>query len=249
MTDILSDIIKEGNLVFFGGAGVSTESGIPDFRSEDGVFKAKESYGYPPEMLLSHSLLAREPALVFNYYKNNLVYRDAEPNAAHIKLAELEERGLLRAIVTQNIDGLHEKAGSINVFNLHGSVNENYCVDCGKRFSLDYFLDEKNEKNGIPACDACGGMVRPDVVFYEEGLDDAVMRGAISAIGAADTLIVGGTSLVVYPAASFINYFHGKNLILINKTATPYDNKADLVIRKPIGKVFEDIKIDTFSSM
>jgi NAD-dependent deacetylase len=243
MQNELSDIIKQGNLVFFGGAGVSTESGIPDFRSEDGVFKATENYGYPPETLLSHSLLAREPALVFDYYKNNLIYRDAEPNAAHVKLAELEKRGLLRAVVTQNIDGLHEAAGSKNVFNLHGSVLENYCVTCGKRFDLDYFLDEANETDGIPTCDACGGMVRPDVVFYEEGLDDAVMRGAIDAIGSADTLIVGGTSLVVYPAASFINYFHGKNLVLINKTATPFDDRATLVIREPIGKVFGEVEV------
>jgi NAD-dependent deacetylase len=240
---MLSDIIKAGNIVFFGGAGVSTESGIPDFRSEDGVFKAKEAYGYPPEMLLSHTLLTREPKLVFDYYKNNLVYRDAKPNPAHTKLAELENLGLVRAIVTQNIDGLHEKAGSKNIFNLHGSVNKNYCVSCGKTFDLDYFLDEKNSKDGIPTCDVCGGMVRPDVVFYEEGLDDAVVTGAVAAIRAADTLIVGGTSLVVYPAASFINYFAGKNLILINKTETSYDSKASLVIREPIGEVFSELVV------
>ncbi|MDR2457385.1 MAG: NAD-dependent protein deacylase [Clostridiales Family XIII bacterium] len=232
--DLKNIIDKSNDIAFFGGAGVSTESGIPDFRSEDGVFKAMKKYGFPPEVLLSHSFLIAKPEIVFDYYKNNLIYKDAKPNAAHIALADLEKEGKLKAVITQNIDGLHTLAGSKNVLELHGSVLRNYCVECGKKFNLDYILAAKN----VPKCDACGNIVRPDVVFYEEPLDEKIMNEAIFAIKNADTLIVGGTSLVVYPAAGLVRYFSGNHLVLINKTETAFDNNANLIIRDKIGETF-----------
>jgi NAD-dependent deacetylase len=234
------------NIVFFGGAGVSTESGIPDFRSEAGLYKARQEYGMSPESIISHSSFMANPELFFSYYKGNMVFPDAWPNNAHKALAKLEADGKLRAVVTQNIDGLHQAAGSKNVFELHGSVHRNYCMSCGARFDLDYVLDpeccEKRDgkPTSIPRCNVCGGIVRPDVVLYEEPLDDEVGGGAAHAIADADTLIVGGTSLVVYPAASYLGYFRGRILTLINKSETGYDSKADLVIHEPIGEVLSE---------
>ena len=229
-------IQRSNNTVFFGGAGVSTESGIPDFRSEAGLYAARQVYGHSPEELLSHSLFEREPALFFRYYKENLIAKDAKPNAAHIALSELENRGLLQAVITQNIDGLHQAAGSKNVLELHGSNWRQVCLACGVRFSLEYILDAANCKDGvIPVCDQCGGMVRPDVVLYGEGLDDAVVSATAHAIADVELLIVGGTSLAVYPAAGLLRYFSGGTLVLINKSETPADRSAQLVIREPIG--------------
>ena len=240
MDERLRDIIANSdNIVFFGGAGVSTESNIPDFRSESGLYNAQQKYGRSPEEMLSHSFFMRHTDTFFDYYKNNLIYRSAEPNKAHRALAKLEEQGKLKAVITQNIDGLHQKAGSRNVFELHGSVLRNYCMDCGEFYDLDYIMDETNCEGGIPKCKKCGGTVKPDVVLYEEALDDDCMMGAIRAIQQADTLIIGGTSLVVYPAAGLIRYFGGNKLVLINKQATPYDSKADLVINDSIGKVMD----------
>ena len=235
----LQKIIDESNnIVFFGGAGVSTESGIPDFRSESGLYHAQEVYGYSPETMLSHSFYVRQTKMFFKYYKENLIHQEAQPNKAHLALAALEQAGKLKAVVTQNIDGLHQKAGSKQVYELHGSVLRNYCQRCGKFYGLDYIMDESNCEEGIPKC-SCGGTIKPDVVLYEESLDDACIEGAVEAISRADTLIIGGTSLVVYPAAGLIHYFHGKNLVLINKDKTQYDSKADLVINDSIGKVME----------
>ena len=240
MDERLRDIIANSdNIVFFGGAGVSTESNIPDFRSESGLYNAQQKYGRSPEEMLSHSFFMRYTDTFFDYYKNNLIYRSAEPNKAHRALAKLEEQGKLKAVITQNIDGLHQKAGSRNVYELHGSVLRNYCMDCGEFYDLDYIMDEANCDGGIPKCKKCGGTVKPDVVLYEEALDDDCMMGAIRAIQQADTLIIGGTSLVVYPAAGLIRYFGGNKLVLINKQATPYDSKADLVINDSIGKVMD----------
>ena len=240
MDERLRDIIANSdNIVFFGGAGVSTESNIPDFRSESGLYNAQQKYGRSPEEMLSHSFFMRHTDTFFDYYKNNLIYRSAEPNKAHRALAKLEEQGKLKAVITQNIDGLHQKAGSRNVYELHGSVLRNYCMDCGEFYDLDYIMDETNCEGGIPKCKKCGGTVKPDVVLYEEALDDDCMMGAIRAIQQADTLIIGGTSLVVYPAAGLIRYFGGNKLVLINKQATPYDSKADLVINDSIGKVMD----------
>ena len=240
MDERLREIIDNSdNIVFFGGAGVSTESNIPDFRSESGLYNAQQKYGCSPEEMLSHSFFMRHTDTFFDYYKNNLIYRDAQPNKAHRALARLEEEGKLKAVITQNIDGLHQKAGSRNVFELHGSVLRNYCMDCGEFYDLDYIMDEANCDGGIPKCKKCGGTVKPDVVLYEEALDDDCMMGAIRAIQQADTLIIGGTSLVVYPAAGLIRYFGGNKLVLINKQATPYDSQADLVINDSIGKVMD----------
>ena len=240
MDERLREIIDNSdNIVFFGGAGVSTESNIPDFRSESGLYNAQQKYGRSPEEMLSHSFFVCYTDTFFDYYKNNLIYRDAQPNKAHRALARLEEEGKLKAVITQNIDGLHQKAGSRNVFELHGSVLRNYCMDCGEFYDLDYIMDETNCEGGIPKCKKCGGTVKPDVVLYEEALDDDCMMGAIRAIQQADTLIIGGTSLVVYPAAGLIRYFGGNKLVLINKQATPYDSKADLVINDSIGKVMD----------
>ena len=235
----LQEIIDKSNdIVFFGGAGVSTESGIPDFRSESGIFKSLEKYGDTPENLISHSYFSSHTKEFFEYYKDTLVFSDAEPNPAHLKLAELEKKGKLNAVITQNIDGLHQKAGSSTVLELHGSIHRNYCQICNKEYSLDFIL----ESEGIPRCD-CGGVVKPDVVLYEEPLDNNVLSYSIDFIQNADTLIIGGTSLVVYPAAGLINYFHGDNLVLINKSETAYDNFANLVINEPIGETLDKIRV------
>jgi len=235
----LQEIINASdNIVFFGGAGVSTESGIPDFRSESGIFKSLEKYGDTPENLVSHTYYRKHTEEFFNYYKDNLVFKDAEPNPAHFKLAELEEAEKLRAVITQNVDGLHQKAGSRNVLELHGSVHRNYCQICEKEYELDYIL----KSDGIPRCE-CGGIVKPDVVLYEEPLKNHILNLSVDYIQNAETLIIGGTSLVVYPAAGLINYFNGKNLVLINKSETPYDNLATLVINEPIGETLSQIEI------
>ncbi|WP_346934743.1 NAD-dependent protein deacylase [Clostridium sp.] len=233
----LTQILRNSNnIVFFGGAGVSTESNIPDFRSADGLFNARLNMTLSPEQLVSHTYFIRFPEEFFNFYKAKLIYPEAKPNGAHIALAKLEEMGKLKAIVTQNIDGLHQCAGSKNVFELHGSIHRNYCIKCNTSYDVDFILNSKD----IPICSKCNGTVRPDVVLYEEGLDENVLKGAIDAISKADTLIIGGTSLVVYPAANLINYFKGKNLVLINKSSTSADSKADLVIHDSIGKVLSD---------
>lgn len=230
----LSEIIKNSNnIVFFGGAGVSTESGIPDFRSANGLWSEKLKINLTPEQLVSHTMFIKYPEEFFKFYKEKLIYPNAKPNAAHIALAKLEKMGKLKAIVTQNIDGLHQLAGSKNVYELHGSVLRNYCMNCHAFYDEKFILESK----GIPTCTKCGGIVKPDVVLYEEGLDNDVINGAVRAISQADTLIIGGTSLVVYPAAGLIDYFKGKNLILINKSSTSADSKADLVINDSIGKV------------
>lgn len=233
----LSKILKESqNIVFFGGAGVSTESNIPDFRSSNGLFSEKLNATFTPEQLVSHTFYMRYPEEFFEFYKDKLIYPNAKPNNAHIALAKLEQMGKLKAIVTQNIDGLHQMAGSKNVFELHGSVHRNYCTKCHAFYDAEFILKSK----GIPTCTKCGERVKPDVVLYEEGLDDTVIRGAVDAISKADTLIIGGTSLIVYPAAGLINYFKGKNLVLINKSSTSADSKADLVINDSIGIVLNE---------
>lgn len=239
MDERLRKIIdKSSYIVFFGGAGVSTESNIPDFRSESGLYHARQVYGYPPEAILSVDFYHARPELFWKYYKENIVHREAEPNDAHRALAKLESEGRLKAVVTQNIDGLHQKAGSRTVYELHGSILRNYCESCGRAYSLDYVMDGHNCRDGVPHCE-CGGRVRPDVVLYGEMLDDSTLSAAVEAIRRADTLIIGGTSLVVYPAAGLINYFGGKNLVLINRSATSYDGRADLVINDSIGKVMK----------
>ena len=230
LTQILRD---SNNIVFFGGAGVSTESNIPDFRSAKGLWNEKLQINLTPEQLVSHTMFMRYPKEFFEFYRDKLIYPEAKPNAAHIALAKLEEMGKLKAVVTQNIDGLHQAAGSKNVYELHGSVLRNYCMSCNAFYDEKFIL----ESEGIPTCPKCGGKVKPDVVLYEEGLDNDVITGAVRAISQADTLIIGGTSLVVYPAAGLIDYFRGKNLVLINKSSTSADNKADLIIHDAIGKV------------
>lgn len=224
-------------IVFFGGAGVSTESGIPDFRSVDGLYNM--SYQYPPEEIISHSFFTRNTKEFYRFYKDRMLVTDAKPNKAHLKLAELEKSGKLKAVVTQNIDGLHQAAGSKTVYELHGSVLRNYCMKCGKFFPASYV----KECEGVPKCDACGGTIKPDVVLYEESLDMGVMEKAVNAIERADTMIVAGTSLVVYPAAGLLNYFHGNHLVLINKDATPADARADLVIHGKVGEVLDQIAV------
>lgn len=226
------------NIVFFGGAGVSTESGIPDFRSQDGLYHQK--YDYPPETILSHTFFMKRPEEFYKFYRDKMLCDTAKPNAAHQKLAELEQAGKLTAVVTQNIDGLHQAAGSKKVYELHGSIHRNFCMDCHAAY--DAFYVKSSE--GIPRCEKCGGIVKPDVVLYEEGLDSDVISGAIGAISSADMLIIGGTSLVVYPAAGFIDYFHGKYLVVINKSETGRSVHADLTIAAPIGKVMEQIKVN-----
>lgn len=223
------------NIVFFGGAGVSTESSIPDFRSVDGLYN--QEYDYPPETILSHSFFMRTPEEFYRFYKNKMLFLDAKPNAAHLKLAQWEAEGKLKAVVTQNIDGLHQAAGSKVVYELHGSVHRNYCMKCHKFFGPEYIA----AADGVPKCDACGGMIKPDVVLYEEGLDNDTISGAVNAISRADVLIIGGTSLVVYPAAGLIDYYRGKKLVLINKSTTPRDGIADLIINDSIGKVFSEL--------
>lgn len=231
--DLLEQWIKESdNVVFFGGAGVSTESGIPDFRSVDGLYN--QQYDYPPETIISHSFYRKNPEEFYRFYKNKMLFPDAQPNAAHKALAKLEQQGKVRAVITQNIDGLHQAAGSKAVLELHGSVHRNYCTRCGKFFGLSDILG----MNGVPRCE-CGGIIKPDVVLYEEGLDQETLQKAVRYIQNAEILIIGGTSLTVYPAAGLIDYYRGKKLVLINKTATPMDERADLVISAPIGEVFE----------
>ena len=223
-------------IVFFGGAGVSTESGIPDFRSVDGLYNQK--YDYPPEEILSRSFFDRYPDEFYRFYRDKLIVRGAKPNAAHEYLARLEKRGKLRAVVTQNIDGLHQAAGSKNVLELHGTLLKNYCVRCGRRYEAD-FVQNASE---TPRCTACGGIVRPDIVLYEEGLDQDVLSRAVTEISRADMLIIGGTSLAVYPAAGLIHYFRGPHLVLINKSPTPMDSMAELVIAGKIGEVFSQLR-------
>lgn len=231
--DLLEQWIKESdNVVFFGGAGVSTESGIPDFRSVDGLYN--QQYDYPPETIISHSFYRKNPEEFYRFYKNKMLFPDAQPNAAHKALAKLEQQGKVRAVITQNIDGLHQAAGSKAVLELHGSVHRNYCTRCGKFFGLSEILG----MNGVPRYE-CGGIIKPDVVLYEEGLDQETLQKAVRYIQNAEILIIGGTSLTVYPAAGLIDYYRGKKLVLINKTATPMDERADLVISAPIGEVFE----------
>lgn len=236
--NVLQQWIDESErIVFFGGAGVSTESGIPDFRSTDGLYN--QQYAYPPETILSHTFYERKPEEFFRFYRNKMLFPDARPNAAHLKLAELEKAGKLAAVVTQNIDGLHQAAGSREVLELHGSVRRNYCEKCQKFFELSHM----QAGEGIPRCDKCGGRVKPDVVLYEEALDEAVMSKAVRYIRQADMLIIGGTSLAVYPAAGLVNHYTGGRLVLINKSPTPYDSKADLVIAGAIGKLLGNIYV------
>jgi len=236
--DMLVDIVRNSkNTVFFGGAGVSTESNIPDFRSEKGLYSVREVYGYAPEELLSYTFFVNNSELFFRYYKEKLVFMDAKPNAAHVTLAKLEQAGFLSAVVTQNVDGLHQMAGSKNVLELHGSNHRQYCVSCGAKYGLDYIFDRVNCVGFVPKCKCCGGVVRPDVVLYEESLDEEVVGAAKEAIAVVDCLIVGGTSLMVYPAAGLLQYFKGNKLVLINKSETSYDWQADMVIHESIGAV------------
>ena len=224
-------------IVFFGGAGVSTESGIPDFRSQDGLYSQK--YKYPPETIVSHSFFMRRTEEFYEFYKDKMLFTEAKPNAAHLKLAELEKAGKLKAVITQNIDGLHQAAGSKEVLELHGSTLRNYCMSCGKKYDgIQFIMDSP----GVPKCD-CGGVIRPDVVLYEEGLDNSVIRRAVDHIARADLLIIGGTSLVVYPAAGFIDYFHGKHLCVINMSETSRDSMADILIQGKIGEVLSQITV------
>lgn len=235
----LQEIIDcSDRIVFFGGAGVSTESGIPDFRSENGVFNSMQKYGETPEKIVSHSYFINHTEEFYQYYKENLIFNDAKPNKAHIALARLEEIGKLKAVITQNIDGLHQKAGSKNVLELHGNANRNYCQICNKKYDANYILESDN----IPRCE-CGGIIKPDVVLYEEPLNTGLLNFATSYIESADTLIVGGTSLVVYPAAGLITHFKGENLVLINKSPTDYDSFADLVINEPIGETLGKLRL------
>ena len=236
--EALKKIISQSrNTVFFGGAGVSTESDIPDFRSENGIYKTIQRYGYPPETILSYSFFETHTEEFFDFYRNNMIYQAAKPNKAHLALAALEDRGMLRAVVTQNIDGLHQAAGSRNVLELHGSIHRNYCTACHERYTLEYVLSRKEP---IPRCSRCNGIIKPAVTLYEESLDMDVVNAAVSFIAKADVLIVGGTSLVVYPAAGLIEYYRGGKLVLINKSATPFDREADLVIHDSIGKVLDE---------
>ena len=229
-------IDESKRIVFFGGAGVSTESHIPDFRSSDGLYN--EQYQYPPEQVVSHTFFVKKPELFYDFYKNKMMFLDAKPNAAHLKLAELEQAGKLTAVITQNIDGLHQMAGSKEVLELHGSIHRNYCQECGKFYDAAYV----KQAEGIPRCE-CGGVIKPDVVLYEESLDNLTIQKSIRAISQAEMLMIGGTSLVVYPAASFIDYFRGKYLVVINKSATSRDSQADLCIQEPIGEVLGKISL------
>ena len=228
---------ESSRIVFFGGAGVSTESGIPDFRSVDGLYH--QQYQYPPETILSRSFFDRQPEEFYRFYRSKMLCLDAKPNAAHKKLAEWEAEGRLKAVITQNIDGLHQAAGSKTVYELHGSVHRNHCMKCRRFYGLDFLL----ETGGVPRCPACGGVVKPDVVLYEECLDETTMVGAVEAIAGADMLIIGGTSLAVYPAAGLIRYYRGNRLALINKSATPYDREAGLVINASLGEVLGAIRV------
>lgn len=237
LNEFKSIIENYNNIVFFGGAGVSTESGIPDFRSVDGLYN--QQYDYPPETILSHSFYRRNVEEFYRFYHNKMLFPDAKPNPAHIALARLEEMGKVNAVITQNIDGLHQAAGSKNVYELHGSVLRNYCETCGEFYGLDYIM----QSTGVPKCSKCGGTIKPDVVLYEEGLNQQIINGAVNHIHKADVLIIGGTSLAVYPAAGLIDYFRGDKLIVINMAPTPRDSHADLVIKEPIGKVFASLSL------
>ena len=230
-------IAESGNIVFFGGAGVSTESGIPDFRSVDGLYHQK--YDYPPEEILSHTFWEENPEEFYRFYRDKLIVKGAKPNAAHLRLAALEREGKCKAVVTQNIDGLHQAAGSKVVYELHGSTLRNYCTRCGKFFPVSFIEDAAGVGDGVPRCDECGGIVKPDVVLYEEGLDEQTMENAVNAIRKADTLIVGGTSLAVYPAAGLLRYFRGDNIVVINKQPTSADAMANLLIHEPIGRTLD----------
>ena len=235
-TEILKHWVKESdNIVFFGGAGVSTESGIPDFRSVDGLYNQK--YDYPPETILSHTFFMKYPQEFFRFYRDKMLVLDAKPNAAHRKLAELEQAGKVRAVITQNIDGLHQAAGSRCVLELHGSIHRNYCMKCHKAYGPEEILYSQD----VPRC-SCGGMIKPDVVLYEEGLDMDTLQSSADFIRKADILIIGGTSLAVYPAAGLVDYYRGNKLVLINKSATPMDGKADLLIQDSIGEVFSQLE-------
>ena len=234
----LQEIIDDSeNIVFFGGAGVSTESGIPDFRSADGIYH--QQYRYSPEQIVSHSFFMRNTEAFYEFYKEKMMFLEAKPNAAHLKLAQLEAEGKLKAVITQNIDGLHQAAGSKRVYELHGSVLRNYCTKCGRFYDAEFI---KNSAD-IPKC-TCGGIIKPDVVLYEEGLDDSTVTGAVNAISKADTLIIAGTSLTVYPAAGFIRYFGGDNLVLINRDPTPMDKNANLVFHEKVGELLDKITVN-----
>ena len=242
MNEELKKIIDNSKrIVFSGGAGASTESNIPDFRSETGLYNAQREYGYSPEQMLSHSFFVQKTEVFYDYYKNNLIYRDAMPNRAHLALAALEREGKLSAVVTQNIDGLHQKAGSKKVYELHGSVHRNYCTSCGAFYDLSFILSS----DGVPHCPKCGGLIKPDVVLYEESLDEETIERSVDAISKADTMIVGGTSLAVYPAAGLLSYFRGSRIVVINKSPTHFDRNADLLLAAPIGEVLGD----TFSDI
>jgi len=234
--DTLKKWVDEShNIVFFGGAGVSTESGIPDFRSVDGLYH--QQYDYPPETILSHTFYRKKTEEFYRFYRAKMLALDAKPNTAHLKLAEWEQEGKLKAVITQNIDGLHQAAGSKTVYELHGSVHRNYCQKCGAFYDAQYIL----KSTGVPLCEMCGGQIKPDVVLYEEGLNTATMQGAVHAISSAELLIIGGTSLTVYPAAGLIDYYGGNRLVLINKSVTPMDCRADLLIQGSIGEIFSQL--------
>lgn len=236
--ELFEIIRKSSNIVFFGGAGVSTESGIPDFRSSQGLYASKSDYKYEPEKILSQSFFEKHPEEFFSFYKEKMIYIDAEPNKAHTALRRLEEMGKLKGVITQNIDGLHQMAGTKKVIELHGSIHRNYCTKCGSQYNLEYII---NSKTFVPYCEKCGRMIKPDVVLYEEALDEDTISEAVHLINNAEVLIVGGTSLVVYPAAGLIRYYRGDKLVLINKSSTNYDNVASLVINDSIGAVLEDL--------
>ena len=236
MVQALEEIIaKSSSIVFFGGAGVSTESGIPDFRSVDGLYHQK--YAYPPETILSHTFWEENPEEFYRFYRDKLIVKGAKPNAAHLRLAKLEKEGKLKAVITQNIDGLHQMAGSKTVLELHGSIHRNYCLKCARFFPPEYIRDSE----GVPKC-PCGGIIKPDVVLYEEGLDDATVRAAVRQLQQAELLIVAGTSLTVYPAASLLRFFRGRRIVLINRDATPLDNQADLVLHERVGEVCRHLR-------
>lgn len=237
----LKEWIEESdNIVFFGGAGVSTESGIPDFRSENGIYNTVHKYKVRPEEILSHSFFMRDPETFYDFYRSTLVADGVKPNAAHLALAKLEKIGKLKALITQNIDGLHQAAGSNNIYELHGTMARNYCMRCGAEYDMEFMV----KAEGVPHCTKCGGIIKPDVVLYEEPLDGEVIEGAVEAIVNADVLIIGGTSLNVYPAAGFISYYEGRKMVLINRDATPYDDRCDLLIRDSIGKVLSLVTED-----
>ena len=235
-------IDSSSNIVFFGGAGVSTESGIPDFRSVDGLYN--QQWKYPPEQIISHSFFYSDTKEFYRFYREKMLPIGIEPNAAHYKLSELEKSGKLRAVITQNIDGLHQKAGSKTVYELHGSTLRNYCLECGEFYDENFIKESENSEDKLPHCKKCGGLVKPDVVLYEEGLNQDLIEKSIDAISNADTLIIGGTSLVVYPAAGFVRYFRGNHLVLLNKSTTSMDLSAELVIHDSIGKVLSQIKVN-----